>query len=127
MRMLFAIYNSQITPDQSLQYDRTPPHAPVPDAIKATETVEWRWDKLFDTTAENTIICHIIGDRAPQISSTVMHKFGYLSEYWHNIRLNLAVIINCHIFCIVCGIINEFIEQFFSINYPETPSALDIN
>ncbi|GBM68646.1 hypothetical protein AVEN_212211-1 [Araneus ventricosus] len=25
--------------------DRTPPHAPVPDAITATEQVGWTWDK----------------------------------------------------------------------------------
>ncbi|GBN20881.1 hypothetical protein AVEN_5411-1 [Araneus ventricosus] len=27
--------------------DRTPPYASVPDAIIATEPVEWTWDKVF--------------------------------------------------------------------------------
>ncbi|GBN14089.1 hypothetical protein AVEN_203835-1, partial [Araneus ventricosus] len=34
---------------QSAPY-RTPPHAAVPDAITATEPVDWMWDNLPHTT-----------------------------------------------------------------------------
>ncbi|GBL95429.1 hypothetical protein AVEN_154822-1 [Araneus ventricosus] len=33
--------------------DRTPPHAPVPDAITSTETVVWTWDEHVNSKKSN--------------------------------------------------------------------------
>ncbi|GBN58068.1 hypothetical protein AVEN_150948-1 [Araneus ventricosus] len=53
LRQLNHRLNGHGTP----KFDRTPPHDPVPDAITATQPVEWTWN-----SSENTLM-YICSDR----------------------------------------------------------------
>ncbi|GBM49205.1 hypothetical protein AVEN_103815-1 [Araneus ventricosus] len=57
------------------QKDRTPPHVPVPEAIAATEPVEWTWD----TSKGHPAIPIRLQTNRNFISAIHLHQFSWVS------------------------------------------------